>query len=216
MPTYVYKNEEAIITKISQSFQLDQSVISYTVNATSCSVLGKTGAYNFMYSGSYKPSDLIKKIFKNKKYGLQDIFTGMTNANLDYLVCGDDKTVNIVPKTNISPLDYITYLVSCMLPAGSTNSNLSKDLYILTLHDDTIYDKNYNDSLALSGPYFKVTKTSSSVEQADAYEVDIGYNTANIVLGFNIESNENFSLFYDYNEKLNPEVYTRRLNNNGE
>lgn len=216
MPTYVYKNEEAIITKVSQSFQLEQSVINYTVHATSCSILGKTGAYNFMHSGLYKPSDLIKKIFKNKKYGLQDIFTGMTSANLDALVCGDDKTVELTPKTNIAPLDYINYLVSCMIPAGSTNGNLSKDLYILTIHDDTIYDKNYNDSLALSGPYFKVTRTSSSVEQADAYEVDIGYNTANIVLAFNIESNENYSLFYEYNEKLNPETYTRRLSNTGE
>ena len=76
--------------------------------------------------------------------------------------------------------------------------------------------KNYNDTLVLNGPYFKVTRTSSSVEQADAYEVDIGYNTANIVLGFNIESNENYSLYYDYNAKLHPETYTRRINNKGE
>ena len=103
-----------------------------------------------------------------------------------------------------------------MIPAGSTTNNLSKDLYILTIHDDTVYDKNYNDTLTLGGPYFKITKTSSSIEQADAYEVDIGYNTANIVLGFSIDSNENYSLFYDYNQKLNPEVYTKRLNNKGE
>lgn len=216
MPSYVYKDEEAIITKISQSFNLDQSTISYSVSATSCSVVGKTGAYNFMFTGDYKPSDLIKRIFLNKKYGLQNIFTGMNSGNMDALIAGDDKTVSISPKTNISPLDYITYLVGCMIPAGSTTNNLSKDLYILTIHDDTVYDKNYNDTLTLGGPYFKITKTSSSIEQADAYEVDIGYNTANIVLGFSIDSNENYSLFYDYNQKLNPEVYTKRLNNKGE
>ena len=216
MPSYVYKDEEAIITKISQSFNLDQSTISYSVSATSCSVVGKTGAYNFMFTGDYKPSDLIKRVFLNKKYGLQNIFTGMSSGNMDALIAGDDKTVSISPKTNISPLDYITYLVGCMIPAGSTTNNLSKDLYILTIHDDTVYDKNYNDTLTLGGPYFKITKTSSSIEQADAYEVDIGYNTANIVLGFSIDSNENYSLFYDYNQKLNPEVYTKRLNNKGE
>jgi hypothetical protein len=140
----------------------------------------------------------------------------MSSGNMDALIAGDDKTVSISPKTNISPLDYITYLVGCMIPAGSTTNNLSKDLYILTIHDDTVYDKNYNDTLTLGGPYFKITKTSSSIEQADAYEVDIGYNTANIVLGFSIDSNENYSLFYDYNQKLNPEVYTKRLNNKGE
>ena len=216
MPSYVYKDEEAIITGITQSFNLDQSTISYVVKAVSSAIVGKTGAYNFMFTGLQKPSDIIKKIFKNKTYGLQSLFTGMNSANLDYLIDGGDKYVEISPKTNTTPLDYITYLVSCMTPAGSTNNNLSNDLYILTIHDDTIYDKNYNDTLVLNGPYFKVTRTSSSVEQADAYEVDIGYNTANIVLGFSIESNENYSLYYDYNEKLHPETYTRRLNNKGE
>lgn len=216
MPTYVYKDEEAIITSVSQSFSLESSTISYEVEAVSSSIVGKTGAYNFMYSGFWKPSDLIKKIFKNKKYGLQSLFTGMNNSNLNDLIAGDDKAVELRPKTNIAPLDYITYLVSCMLPAGSTKEPLSNDLYILTIHDDTIYDKNYNDTLVISGPYFKVTRTSSSIERADAYEVDIGYNTANIVLNFSIQNNENYSLFFNYNSKLNPEEYTRRLNNNGE
>jgi hypothetical protein len=103
-----------------------------------------------------------------------------------------------------------------MVPEGATNNNLNNELYILTIHDDTVYDKAYNDTVTLGGPYFKVTKTSSSVEQADAYEVDIGYNTANIVLSFNIENNENYSLFYNYNAELHPENYVRRLNNKGE
>ena len=215
MPTYVYKDEEAIITGISQQFNLEGSSITYTVKAVSNAIVGKTGAYNFMYSGMYRPSDLIKKIFLNKTYGLQDIFTGMSLSNYASLVQGDDKEVQIVPKTNISPLDYINYLVGCMVPAGSTTNNLTNELYILTIHDDTVYDRAYNDTITLGGPYFKVTKTSSSVEQADAYEVDIGFNTANIVLSFNIENNENYSLFYNYNSELHPENYVRRLNNKG-
>lgn len=216
MPTYVYKDEEAIITGISQQFNLEASSITYTVKAVSSALVGKTGAYNFMYSGLYKPSDLIKQIFLNKTYGLQNIFTGMGLSNYASLIAGDDKAVQIVPKTNMAPLDYITYLVGCMVPAGASTNNLNNDLYILTIHDDTVYDKVYNDSLTLGGPYFKVTRTSASLEQADAYEVDIGYNTANIVLSFNIENNENYSLFYNYNEELHPEKYVRRLNNKGD
>ena len=215
MPTYVYKDEEAIITGVSQQFNLEGSSITYTVKAVSSAIVGKTGAYNFMYSGMYRPSDLIKKIFFNKTYGLQDIFTGMGLSNYSSLVQGDDKEVQIVPKTNISPLDYINYLVGCMVPAGATTNNLNNELYILTIHDDTVYDRSYNDTITLGGPYFKVTKTSSSIEQADAYEVDIGFNTANIVLSFNIENNENYSLFYNYNSELHPETYVRRLNNKG-
>ena len=216
MPSYIYKDEEAIITGISQTFNLDQSTINYQVKAVSSSVVGKTGAYNFMYSGMFKPSEIIKKVFLNKTYGLQDLFTGMNESNYHQLVAGDDKVVKLAPKTNISPLDYLTYLVSCMIPAGATTNNLSSEIYILTIHDDTVYDKLYNDTVTLGGPYFKVTKTSNNIQNADAYEVDIGYNTSNIVLGFSIESNENYSLYYDYNEKLHPETYTRRLNNKGE
>lgn len=216
MPSYIYKDEEAIITGISQTFNLDQSTINYQVKAVSSSVVGKTGAYNFMYSGMLKPSEIIKKVFLNKTYGLQDLFTGMNESNYHQLVAGDDKEVKLAPKTNISPLDYLTYLVSCMIPAGATTNNLSSEIYILTIHDDTVYDKLYNDTVTLGGPYFKVTRTSNNIQNADAYEVDIGYNTSNIVLGFSIESNENYSLYYDYNEKLHPETYTRRLNNKGE
>ena len=216
MPSYVYKDEEAIITGVSQQFNLDQSSITYTIKAVSSAIVGKTGAYNFMFSGTLKPSDIIKQVFFNKTYGLQNIFTGMNPSNYSSLVRGDDKAVPLVPKTNISPLDYINYLVSCMVPGSSSTNNLNNDLYILTIHDDTVYDKSYNDTLPVDGPYFKVTRTSSSIEQADAYEVDIGFNTANIVLSFNIENNENYSLFYNYNSELHPEQYVRRLNNKGE
>jgi hypothetical protein len=215
MPTYVYKDEEALITGVTQQFNLEACSITYTVKAVSSAIVGKTGAYNFMYSGSYKPSDLIKQIFFNNSYGLQDIFTGMNASNYAALIEGGDKEVTIVPKTNISPLDYITYLVSCMVPAGSKTNNVNNELYILTIHDDTVYDKSYNDTLTLGGPYFKVTKTSASIEKADAYEVDIGFNTANIVLSFNIENNENYSLYYNYSSELHPEKYVRRLNNKG-
>jgi hypothetical protein len=103
-----------------------------------------------------------------------------------------------------------------MIPEGSSTNNLSNELYILTIHDDTTYDKLYSDTTSLGGPYFKVSRVSSTVKNADAYEVDIGYNTSTLVTSFQIDSNENYSLYYDYNSELHPEQYARRLNNKGQ
>jgi hypothetical protein len=216
MPTYVYKDEVAIITGVTQQFDLENSAITYTVKAVSGAVVAKTGSFSFMNSGRKKPSDEIKRIFKNSKYGLRSLFTGMSDKNLDDLIAGDDKAVELDTKTNISPLDYITYLVSCMVPAGSLTGNISRDIYILTIHDDTVYDKLYSDTTSVGGPYFKVTRTSYAVEQADAYEVDIGFNTATIVSSFSISNDENYSIYYDYNTDLVPVDYTRRINAKGE
>lgn len=219
MPSYVYKDEEAIITRVSQSFGfgnggVGNSVISYTVNAVSGAALGKTGSYTFVNSGLKKPSDEIKRLLNDKNYGLQDLFTGMNKSNIDKLIAGDDKAVELETKINITPIDYITYLVSCMIPAGSIKENRSKDIYIFTIHDDTIYDQLYGDE-SLGGPYFKVTKTSYAKSYSDAYEVDIGYNTSTIVTNFSIDQNENYSILYDYQSELHPEEYVRRLDNNG-
>ena len=101
---------------------------------------------------------------------------------------------------------------------SGTKPGLSKDIYILTIHDDTILDTTYDPSSfgGKGGPYFKITKTSYTAEHSDAYEVDIGYNTSTIVRNFNIEQNENFSLYYDYQNEIHSEDYARRLNKQGE
>jgi hypothetical protein len=44
----------------------------------------------------------------------------MNASNIDALIAGDDKEVDIGAKRNISPIDYISYLVSCMIPASFT------------------------------------------------------------------------------------------------
>jgi len=219
MPSYIYKDEEAIITKISQTFGFgaggsSDSVINYTVNAVSSAMLGKTGSYTFI-GGRFKPSDRIKEIFNNSNYGLQAIFTGMNKSNIDSLVAGDDMTVEIETKKNINPIDYITYLVSCMIPSGSTREMRSKSIYIYTIHDDTVYDSLYGNE-SLGGPYFKVTKVSYNKSYSDAYEVDIGINTSTIVTNFQINQNDNYSILFDYQDELHPEEYVRRINNKGE
>ena len=100
-----------------------------------------------------------------------------------------------------------------MIPEGSTQSSISKDIYILTLHDDTILDgENEN---GMTGPYFKVTRTTYLTEQTDAYEVDIGFNTSTIVSNFSIDKDENYSIYYEYAADHFPEQYVRRLDRLG-
>lgn len=215
-PAYCYKDEEALITKVTQQFDLENSAISYVVSAVSTAIKGRVGNFTFVNSEPKIPSEEIKKVFLNPMYGLQSIFTGMNRSNIDKLIDSTDKRVNIQTKTNISPIDYISYLVSCMVPAGSTLDSTSKGIYILTLHDDTVFEDQLKDGNELNGPYFKVTRTDYTSEQTDAYEVDVGYNTKTIVTNFRIDADENYSIFYDYAGKLYPEEYVRRLNNKGQ
>jgi hypothetical protein len=211
-PSYVYKNEEAIVTNITQSFNLQGSTITYTVQAVSSAALATDGSITKASTGQkVKPSDEIKKLFRSNK-SLQNTFTGMKNADLNTLIASDDMAVEIESKQNISALDYINYLVSCMVPAGSGNG-VNRDVYTLTIYDDSITSSDR--ALSKNGPYFKVTKVSTAVDHGDAYEIDVGINTSTIVRSFNIEKNENYSIYYEYQNLAHPENYVRRLNKDG-
>jgi hypothetical protein len=211
-PAYIYKNEEAIITEVTQNFNLPNSSISYTVSAVSSAALSSDGSITMLSSGTkVKPSDEIKKLFRMNK-SLQNTFTGMSTADLDTLIAGDDKAVEIESKHNISALDYINYLAGCMIPAGS-EPGLSKEIYVMTIYDDSI--TNADKTMSKKGPYFKVTKVSTVMEQGDAYEIDIGIDTATIVRQFQIDKRENYSIYYEYQSLAHPENYVRRLNKDG-
>ena len=214
-PAYVYKNEEAIITKVQQTFNLVGSAITYTVSAVSAAALSTDGNITMLGTGvdgiKVKPSDEIKKLFRNNK-SLQNTFTGMSSATLDRLIAGDDMAVEIESKRNISAIDYINYLVGCMIPEGST-PGLSKEIYIMTIHDDSI--TSAERALSKKGPYFEVNKVSTIMDRGDAYEIDIGINTSTIVRDFRIEKNENYSIYYDYQNLAHPENYVRRIGSDG-
>ena len=211
-PAYVYKNEEAIITGVSQVFNLQSSSINYTVSAMSSAALTTDGSITVLGTGKkVKPSDEIKKLFRNNK-SLQNTFTGMSIASLDSLIAGDDMEVEVESKFNISAIDYINYLVGCMIPQGSA-PGLSKEIYIMTIHDDSI--TSADRTMSKKGPYFEVTKVSTVMDRDDAYEIDIGINTSTIVRSFQIDKNENYSIYYDYQNLAHPENYVRRINNDG-
>lgn len=210
LPTFIYKNEEAIITDIKTNFDISSSKISYTVSAVSSAALATSGTYTFINNKPKKPSDEIKKLLYNSNYGLQSIFYGMNNKALveqEGLIASDDQVVQLDTKTNTSALEYLSYLVSCMIPSGSTKSVKQKSIYILSFVDDL--------TGKFGGPYFKITKSTTGINDDGAYEIDIGYPTANIVTSFNIDNNENYSILYDWQESLSNEKYVRRINNDG-
>lgn len=217
MPTYIYRNEEAIITKVKQSFNLKGGgEISYTINAVSSAALSAGGSWTFQGTTG-RPSDIIKKVLKDKRYGLTNLFTGMNASNIDMLIAGDDKEVSIGSKRNISAIDYITYLVSCMIPQGFTTSqNTATDIYVLTMHDATTFDDTLIKGVNIPGPYFKVERVSYKTNKSDAFQIDIGFgNTGTIVTEFSVSDDENYSLLYDYNANLEIEPYVQRIDNNG-
>lgn len=217
MPAYIYRNEEAIITKVKQNFNIKGGgEISYTINAVSSAALSSAGSWTFQ-GRKAKPSEIIKQLVKDPKYGLRNLFTGMNLSNIDMLIAGDDKEVSLGAKRNISPIDYISYLVSCMIPASFTTSQWAgTDLYILTMHDDTTYDQNITADLDIKGSYFKVERVSYKTNQSDAFQIDIGFgNTGTIVTEFTVTDDENYALLYDYNAQLDTDPYVTRIDNAG-
>ena len=98
----------------------------------------------------------------------------------------------------------------------TTTQNASTDIYILTMHDDTTFDDEYRDALVEHGSYFKIERVSYKTNKSDAFEIDIGFgNTGTIVTNFKVDDDENYSLLYDYSDKLEADPYVKRLDNNG-
>lgn len=215
-PTYIYKNETAIIIDVQSNFQKASSTISYTISAISDAVLSKVGKFTFP-GGAKKPSDVIKSILwaGNDAYGLQELFYGMRNnrtlVEQEGLIASDDAVVQLESKQDISVLDYINYLVDCMEPLDKSNGLISSCYYTFAIIDDT--------TGKYGGPYFKIKRIDSyisNLNNLDTYEIDVGYPSSNIVLEFSVDNNESYSIFYEYSKKLSNNDYAERINDNGE
>lgn len=208
---FMYRNEIGIITNVSSQFIMDSAKIQYTVEAVSQGSLAGTGAYPFPARKNVKPSDIIYEILEDKKYGLQDLFPGMRNITLcktKGLISRNDLKTNLELKVNMSVLDYLQYLVNCMSSKPNTNNIKKNSFFILKFVDDTTDE--------FGGSYFEVVEVDSKKEHPEAYELEIGYPNANCVYGFEVENNENYSIFYDYQNELHPQEYITRINPSGE
>lgn len=213
LPNYIYKDEEAILTKISSRVDFNNNKIEYTLNATS-KALAITSVAKPFPAIFAKPSDRIKLLLKDKSNGLTDIFYGMKNlddAKLATLIVGDDKEVELKAQTNMSVLNYINYLVSCMTSESEpANANLKSSRYFWAAYDDINNE--------FGGPYFKVVKVDAKNKYTlsyDCYSIDIGYPSGNYVSSFTLDNNESWAILYKHASDLNIPQYTYDIDNSG-
>lgn len=211
-PTYIYKREKAIITDVKSSVDFAGSRINYTLSCTSSSLLGASSSFNFPRRNA-KPSDVIKELLYNNIYGLSEIFYGMKEKQKVLqkgLIAGDDKLVPIESQQNITPLEYLEYLVKCMIPSNQASTSvLNNAMYRMCVVDDT--------SDEFEGPYFKVVKVSQNIKKdsMNIYEINVGYPDNNYVFDFNIDDNQVYSILYDYAGEARQPEYIQRIDNQG-
>ena len=215
-PSFIYRDETAIITKVTTSVSASTSQITYTISATSDCLYLNASRRDFPKM-TRKPSDVLMELLYNKSTGLLDIFYGMRDkkdlVRQRGLIPSDDKVVTIEAKRSISMLEYINYLVACMVPINAEESSDGTTNSSYYFH---IVDGTKND---FGGTYFQVTKVLSNTNTYDStttYELDVGYPTRNLVTNFTINANDSWSILYNYSQKVKniDTIYT--INNDGQ
>lgn len=217
MPSFIYKSEEAIITGVKSSLDFKSSVLSYDVTAVSSFAAASAGAFDFP-AATARPSDIIKKLIReDSKWHLTDIFTGMKNYNKVLklgLILSDDKQVHLDRKVNISLFDYLAYLIASMTCEDDNqhDGRFGKaSLYTFVVIDDTTGE--------LGGTYFKIIKVGKKVSNAqnyfETYSIDIGYPNETVVTEFQIEQDNNYTILYDYAEKVSDMHYRIGIDDEG-
>lgn len=214
-PNFIYKDEEAIILKLTSNVDFSSAKITYTLLCTS-TAFGAMGSSFYFGPTKDKPSNVIKKILfsEKSKYGLTQIFTGMKSWSQvvgNGWIATNDKTVNIEAKDNIDPLSYINYLVTCMI----CDTNKDDDILVNSSYYMTIMDDVYGDN---SGPYFTVKQIYSStktIHNSDVYEVDIGFPSETNVVSFNVKDDQSYAQLYNYSEAIKQDLYSYNIDNYG-
>ena len=211
LPEDVYANEEALITKVTQNLDVNNAKITYTITAIGDTAVSLASQYSWPARRA-KPSSVIVSLIRDNKYNLTKIFYGMKNSDLYKFIDADDQEINIPTVTNKSIMDYISTLVSYMVPNGMSRDSVSqRNIYSLATYEDITGE--------YGGPYFEVRKivnSGSALKNLCSYVVDIGYPTANIVEDFSIKTDNNWSIFYEYNKEASSSDYVKRLNSKGE
>lgn len=223
-PSFIYKEEETLITNVRSSVDFNSPRITYIISCVSDAKGLQSVNYTFGPKPKRKPSDVILyELLNNPEYGFSDIFTGMSSTSKvieHHLIASDDKPVDIPAKANCSPWDYLTYLVGFMIPEGTPENVVAgTGFYRLSVIDD-----NKNE---LNGSYFRVTKVSlndnividdtptNSVIDMGSYELDVGYPTNNFITSFSLDNDEQWSILYNTANKANVKNYSYKITNTG-
>ena len=219
----IYKEEKAVITKITSNFNIKSSQIEYTISCTGNGLQLNSTKFNFPATKS-KGSDVLKSLLNTPKYGIKGVFKGMSDAAKvlsNNLIASDDKVIQLQAKNNCSILDYLKYVTNSM----QSESN-STDSYQLVFYDEE-HDKD-------SGTFFKVVKQSleSAINSAtqksnsnigsvtnsinnDTLTVNVGYPDDNNVISLTVQNDETWSFLYDYDEKVSQSQKRYSIDNSG-
>lgn len=83
-PTFIYREEEALIVNVTSSVDVASSKITYNLTCQSSALALKSGVTDFPVRRA-KPSAIIKELIRDTRTGLQEIFTGMKDPTEDLL-----------------------------------------------------------------------------------------------------------------------------------
>lgn len=212
-PAYIYKEEKAIITNVTSTLDMNNSLISYTVAATSDAIGLTSTQFNFP-AREAKPSDVFLDIISNSRYGLKKVFTGMrniTNVISKHLIASNDIKVKLLAQSGITVLEYLNYLADSMISsANSAGSALKRSKYFLSIHDDFTNE--------VGGTYFKITEVSKdtkTIKSTDTYEIDVNYPGDNFVTQFSLTNDQSWAILYQFEQDVKQEQYTYRINDDG-
>ena len=134
----------------------------------------------------------------------------MKSADFANFIDGSDKEVQIEAKPSIGILDYISYLVSCMVWVGDTSSTLKTSCYFWSVYDDV--------SSKYGGTYFKVVRVPANTPtnlSYNTYEVDIGYPTSANIMDFVVNNDDSWALLYNYSKEVSLPEISYTIDNDG-
>ena len=200
-PGLMFKEESAIITDVRSRDNVSGSSISYTIQAIS-SITSASKSYFTFSETTGKPSTILNDLLYNsgqKSAQLLEAFPRMkdrTFVNSNNLIPNNDIEVTVGGMADVSPLVYLTHVVSCM--QSMTNSASS-------------YFLSFNDSA--DGAYFSISEVCAVMDSNVLYEIDVGYPGNNFVTNFQLCDNIYWPLVYEYNSSIPRWNYD--IDNNG-
>ncbi len=195
----VYSDEKAIITNVSMNRDYVGNRISYTVYATSAGEFVTSHKLNFPAR-----TDKLSNIIYDMLYNIQetsqlllDAFPGMKNKELvtsKNLIPSNDTVVSVDEKYNISTIEYLNYLVSCMSNATNDVEDIIRNsVYYITYESDS--------QNKMGGSYFKIHElhndSINSSNTNNIFSVTVGYPDNNYVMAFNVDNDTAWSLLYE-------------------
>ena len=222
-PMFLYKDEEALITDIKPNIDVQSAKITYVVTAVGAGFELNAGKYTFPARNNVKGSQVLAELLYSDYREILDVFTGMRNRELVFskgLIPQDDMEISLNRQVNMTILDYINYVVSCMQPKNVGNTVKTSGFYGITIVDEAteFYRSSNGSSYVFDGPYFKVVPISQLDynDSMDVYTIDIGYPSNNIITSVVLDVDGTYSILYNYSDKISKGEYVQRINDNGQ